>query len=298
MKYHLIALFTIFVWGTTFVSTKVLLQDLTPLWILLLRFAIGFAVLCAMRPHVLRLKDRKHELLFIAAGATGIAAYYLLENVALVFTTATAVGVIVAASPLFTTVISALLGDRSSMNARFFIGFAIAMGGLVAVGIGAEPDSMRLSLGGASAFGDALALLAALVWAVYSVLVQKISSLGYETVASTKRTFLWGLVFMVPTFALFNDCFVPLETLIRWDNALNLLFLGVVASAACFVTWGVSVKHLGPAVSTTYIYLVPAITATASILLIGEPLNALIVSGVFMTVAGLLLSQGREPTAA
>lgn len=298
MKYHLIALFTIFVWGTTFVSTKVLLQDLTPLWILLLRFAIGFAVLCAMRPHVLRLKDRKHELLFIAAGATGIAAYYLLENVALVFTTATAVGVIVAASPLFTAVISALLGDRSSMNARFFIGFAIAMGGLIAVGIGAEPDSMRLSLGGASAFGDALALLAALVWAVYSVLVQKISSLGYETVASTKRTFLWGLVFMVPTFALFNDCFVPLETLIRWDNALNLLFLGVVASAACFVTWGVSVKHLGPAVSTTYIYLVPAITATASILLIGEPLNALIVSGVFMTVAGLLLSQGREPTAA
>lgn len=107
MKYHLVALFTIFVWGITFVSTKVLLVDLSPLWILLLRFVLGLCILCVIRPHVLRLKERTDEALFAAAGATGIAAYYLLENVALVFTTATAVGVIVAASPLFTALISA-----------------------------------------------------------------------------------------------------------------------------------------------------------------------------------------------
>lgn len=41
MKYHLVALFTIFVWGFTFVSTKVLLADISPLWILLLRFDSG-----------------------------------------------------------------------------------------------------------------------------------------------------------------------------------------------------------------------------------------------------------------
>lgn len=294
MKYHLVALFTIFVWGTTFVSTKVLLVNLSPLWILLLRFVIGFIVLCALRPHILRLYERKHELLFVAACATGIAAYYLLENVALVFTTATAVGVIVAASPLFTAIASALLGDRSSLNAKFFAGFLLAMGGLVVVGIGAESDSMVTSLGQASLFGDLLALLAALVWAIYSVLVQKIASLGYETISSTKRTFLWGLVFIVPISFLFGGSFVSPEVLFRWDTMLNLLFLGVVASAACFVTWGISVKHLGPTISTTYIYLVPAITTTASILLLGEPLNMYIVLGVLMTIAGLLLSQKRQ----
>lgn len=294
MKYHLVALFTIFVWGTTFVSTKVLLVNLSTLWILLLRFVIGFIVLCALRPHILRLYERKHELLFVAAGATGIAAYYLLENVALVFTTATAVGVIVAASPLFTAIASALLGDRSSLNAKFFAGFLLAMGGLVVVGIGAESDSMVTSLGQASLFGDLLALLAALVWAIYSVLVQKIASLGYETISSTKRTFLWGLVFIVPISFLFGGSFVSPEVLFRWDTMLNLLFLGVVASAACFVTWGISVKHLGPTISTTYIYLVPAITTTASILLLGEPLNMYIVLGVLMTIAGLLLSQKRQ----
>lgn len=293
MKYHLVALFTIFVWGTTFVSTKALLVSLSPLWILLLRFAIGFIVLCALRPRILRLDERKHELLFAAAGATGIATYYLLENVALVFTTATAVGVIVAAPPLFTAIISALLGDRSSLNARFFAGFLLAMGGLVVVGIGAESDGTVAPLGEASLLGDFLALLAALVWAVYSVLVQKIASLGYETISSTKRTFLWGLVFIVPISVLFDGSLVSPEPLLQWDNVLNLLFLGVVASAICFVTWGVSVKHLGPTISTTYIYLVPAITATASILILSEPLNSMIVVGVLMTITGLLLSQKR-----
>lgn len=293
MRYHLVALFTIFVWGTTFVSTKVLLASLSPLWILLLRFAIGFAVLCALRPRILRLASRRHELLFAAAGASGIAAYYLLENVALVFTTATAVGVIVAASPLFTALISALLGDRSSLCVRFFAGFALAMGGLVVVGFGAGADGVAAPAGEAPLLGGLLAILAALVWAVYSVLVQRIAALGYETIAATKRTFLWGLALIVPIFALCDGAPVAPAVLLQGDNVLNLLFLGVVASAACFVTWGVSVRHLGPTVSTTYIYLVPAITATASILLLGEPLNAPIVIGVAMTVAGLLLSQGR-----
>ncbi len=230
VKYHLVALFTVFVWGTTFVSTKVLLANLSPLWILLIRFAIGFCALCILRPHILRLKERKHEILFAAAGATGIAAYYLLENVALVFTTATAVGVIVAASPLFTGILSALLGNRSALNWRFFSGFLLAMGGLLIVSTGSGAEDPMVAFGSFSLFGDLLALLAALVW----------------------------------------------------------------ASAACFVTWGASVKHLGPTMSTTYIYLVPAITATASVLILGEPMNLPIVAGVAMTIGGLILSQGRS----
>ena len=87
---------------------------------------------------------------------------------------------------------------------------------------------------------------------------------------------------------------LPVPVVLEWQKLLNLLFLGVVALAACFVTWGVSVKHLGPTISTTYIYLVPAITATAAIILLGEPLNAPVVIGVVMTIAGLLVSQQRR----
>ena len=294
MKYHLVALFTIVVWGTTFVSTKVLLESFSPLWILLLRFVLGFALLCVLRPHILKLKSRKHELLFVAAGFTGIAAYYLLENIALVFTTATAVGVIVAASPLFTAILSAFRGDRSSMTISFFVGFALAMGGLVLVGSGTMASEPTFDFTSGALFGALLSILAALVWAIYSLIVNKISEEGYETIAATKRIFLWGLVAIVPITLLFGGTTPTIAAIAQPENLLNLLFLGAIASAACFVTWGISVKHLGPTISTTYIYLVPAITATMSIILLGEPLNASIVIGVCLTIAGLLLSQKRR----
>lgn len=295
MRYHFIALFTVGVWGITFVSTKVLLVSFSPLWILLLRFILGFLALAALRPRILRLQKRRHELLFAAAGLTGIAAYYLLENVALVFTTATAVGVIVAASTLFTALIAAASGDRSALNLRFLLGFALAMTGLGAVGFSsADAQATRTILEGADLFGDLLALLAALVWALYSTLVKRIADLGYETIASTKRTFLWGLAFIAPATLAAGGPIPAPAVFLDGANAANLLFLGIVASAACFATWGAAVKHLGATVSTTYIYLVPAITAVSSIAILGEPLTAGVIAGVILTIAGLILSQKRS----
>lgn len=295
-RYHLVALLTVGVWGVTFVSTKVLLVDLSPLWILLARFALGFAALCLLRPRILRLKRRRHELLFAAAGATGIAGYYLLENVALVFTTATAVGVIVAAAPLFTAFSAAALGDRQGLNLRFACGFLLAMAGLALVSLGGNGAEGVRDAGTLSLFGDLLALAAALVWAVYSILVRRIAEAGYETVAATKRTFLWGLAFILPATLAFGGPWPDLDALVKPLPLLNLLFLGLAASAACFVTWGVAVKHLGATTASTYIYLVPAITAVSSILLLGEPLTLPIVAGLAMTIAGLLLSQGKPPS--
>ena len=75
MRYHLVALFTILVWGLTFVSTKVLLVDFTPLQILAIRFVIGTIALCALRPRIMHLHERRQEWLFVLAGATGIDAY-------------------------------------------------------------------------------------------------------------------------------------------------------------------------------------------------------------------------------
>lgn len=291
MKYHLVALLTILVWGLTFVSTKVLLVDFTPLQILAIRFVIGTIALCTLRPHIMHLHERRHEWLFVLAGATGIAAYYLLENIALVFTTATAVGVIVAASPLFTAIIAMTRGDRSALNVRFVTGFLLAMGGLVLVGVSTGGEDAMSAFGGLSYLGDLLTLLAAVVWAVYSMLVKRIGELGYETIASTKRTFLWGLVFIIPASVLFGSDLPATREALAWDNVANLLFLGLIASAACFVTWNVAVCRLGAVISTTYIYLVPAITATASIILLGEPLAVPIVTGLALTIAGLVLSQ-------
>ncbi len=125
---HLAALFCTLVWGTTFISTKVLLRDFNPIEILFFRFALGFAALWLACPHALRLTERKQEWLFAGAGLAGVTLYFLLENIALTHTFASNVGVIVAVSPFFTALLSFWLLKAEKPGLNFLLGFAAAIG--------------------------------------------------------------------------------------------------------------------------------------------------------------------------
>ena len=67
---HLAAIFTITVWGTTFISTKVLLTDFQPVGILFVRLIMGLMALFIAYPHKMQGVTLKQELTFAAAGLT------------------------------------------------------------------------------------------------------------------------------------------------------------------------------------------------------------------------------------
>ncbi|MBN3522688.1 DMT family transporter [Paenibacillus apiarius] len=140
---HLAALLTILIWGTTFISTKVLLVDFSPFEILFFRFIIGYAALLAVYPRFVKSKNIREELLFAAAGFCGVTMYFLLENI-----------------------------------------------------------------------------------------------------GCTRRVFFYGLLFMLPPLLL-SDSHLGLERFAEPVNLLNILFLGLGASALCFVTWNWCVGVLG-----------------------------------------------------
>ena len=75
---HAAALFSVLVWGVTFVSTKALLEGFEPVEILLIRMGIGFVVLCIICPRLMHVTDRRQELWFAGAGLGGICLYYRL----------------------------------------------------------------------------------------------------------------------------------------------------------------------------------------------------------------------------
>lgn len=85
---HLAAFVTILIWGTTFISTKVLLRTFSPVEILFIRFVMGYLALWLVCPRSLRLSSARQEALYAAAGFCGVAMYYLLENIALTYTLA------------------------------------------------------------------------------------------------------------------------------------------------------------------------------------------------------------------
>ena len=65
---HAAAFFTIAVWGTTFISTKVLLRDFQPVEILFIRFIMGLVALFLACPRRMRGVTKKQELIFAGAG--------------------------------------------------------------------------------------------------------------------------------------------------------------------------------------------------------------------------------------
>lgn len=283
---HLSALLTIIIWGTTFISTKVLLVDFQPIEILFFRFVMGLIALLLVCPHRMRGTTRRQELTFAAAGLCGVCLYYLLENIALTYTMASNVGVIISVAPFFTALLAHIfLKQDEKLRANFFIGFLIAMVGIVLISFNGAAMELNPA-------GDLLALLAAFIWACYSILTRKISSYGYNTILTTRRIFLYGILFMIPALFLFD---FKLD-LMRFTNPvylLNILFLGLGASALCFVTWNFAVKLLGAVKTSIYIYLTPVITITASVLILHEPFTALTGAGTVLTLAGLLLSEGK-----
>ena len=127
---HAAALMTIIIWGTTFVSTKVLLRDFTPVTVLFTRFVIGYAFLWCLKPRVLPFSGWKKELLFAGAGLTGVTLYFLLENIALTYTFASNVGIIVAVVPFFTALLAHFLLKGEGFSRRFFLGFAVSFTGI------------------------------------------------------------------------------------------------------------------------------------------------------------------------
>lgn len=284
---HLLAFVTIFIWGTTFISTKILLKVISPVEILFIRFVIGFALLLLICPHRLRIRERKQELYFAGAGLCGVTLYFLLENIALTYTFASNVGVIVSIAPFFTAILAHYFLDGEKLRLGFFMGFVLAAAGIFIISFN---GSSRLEL---NPMGDMLALSAAVVWAAYSVLTKKISGFHYNTIQTTRRIFFYGLLFMLPALLIFG--FHPgIDQLIQPVNLFNILFLGFGASALCFVTWNSAVKQLGAVKTSVYIYAVPVITVITSILVLHERITGIAVFGIVLTLAGLLVSQGRR----
>lgn len=286
IREHLAALFTVLIWGTTFISTKILLVDFQPIEILFFRFLIGFIALSIIYPNRLKGTSRKQECMFAFAGLTGVTLYYLLENIALTYSTASNIGVITSIVPFFTGIMSFMFLKEEKPKGNFFMGFIVS---IIGISIISFNGTKELHL---NPLGDFLAVLAVIMWSVYSILTKKISTYGYNTIQTTRRMFLYGLIFMIPTLFFF-DFKIGLERFTNATYLFNILFLGFGASAICFVTWNLAVKALGAIKTSIYIYAVPVITVITSVIVLHEKITKIAAIGAVLTLAGLFLSQSK-----
>lgn len=151
-------------------------------------------------------------------------------------------------APFFTAIFAHMFLVGEKLKSNFFIGFVISMIGIIMINFN---GSVVLQL---NPIGDLLAILAAIVWAVYTIVTRKISTFGYPVIPMTRRIFLYGTMFMLPSLFFVNARFDDVTRFLRPVNILNLLFLGILASAICFATWNLAIAYLG-AVRSVIIFI-------------------------------------------
>lgn len=283
---HISAILTVLIWGTTFISTKVLLSHFTPIEILFFRFSLGFIALLLIYPHKLVLTDKKQEKLFMLAGLCGVTLYFLFENIALTYSFASNIGVIVSISPFITGILTHFFLKQEKLKLSFFLGFFVSITGVALISFN---GSTVLKL---NPIGDILAVLAAATWSIYSIVTKKISDYQYNTIQVTRRIFFYGLIFMLPALFFF-DFHIGIDRFKEPLLLFNISFLGFGASAVCFVTWNLSLKLLGVLKTSVYIYAVPVITVAFSAFILKEKITSIAMVGTFLTLAGLFISENR-----
>jgi len=290
MRYHLLALLVVTVWGSTFISTKLLLlSGLSAAQIFVLRFIIAYVMLLAYCAAIRRLKlfadTWPDELLMLALGITGGSLYFLTENSAMNYTTTTNTSLIVSLSPLVATALISVFYQSQRLSRVQLAGTLMAALGVTVVVLNGR---FVLHL---SPVGDSLAFAAALCWGFYSLLMIRANQ-RYDILFITRKVFFYGLLSMIPYFLLWPG-FPPVERILQTSVLAHLLFLGCVASMLCFLAWNLAMKRLGAVVATNYVYFNPVTTIIFAWIILSEQITPYFLLGTVLILAGMYLADRR-----
>ena len=287
LRYHLLAIAVVLIWGCTFVNSKVLLMNgLEAHEIFTFRFLFAYICIWFISPRKLWANSWKDELLMVLLGVTGGSLYFVTENEAVRIDYVNNVSFIVCTAPLLTMLLALAFLKSVKATRNLIIGAVVATLGVALVVFNGH---FLLKL---NPLGDFLALCAGLSWAVYSLMLRRVSH--YSAVFVTRKVFFYGLISVLPMY-FFRPWKFPLEGFLKPEIWGNLLFLGLVASFACFILWSWVSKKLGALTASNYIYLNPVSTVVFSALFLDEHMTLLAYLGSALILLGVYLSNHGNP---
>jgi drug/metabolite transporter (DMT)-like permease len=279
--YVFLVLATLF-WAGNFTFGRVLSEALPPFGINLIRWVIACLVLVPLTLAREGRVVRPPPGLWPALAAMSIAGIILFQSLvylSLRFTTSINAALIAATTPVMTLLIAAAIGsDR--LTGRRVVGALLSLVGVAWI-------VMRGSLGAlleqSVNRGDLLMLLAAFLWALYTVLSQRVMR-TLSPLATTTITTLLALppLILVGGYELMTQPIGPITPTI----VIGLLYIGIIASVAAFLCWNGGIRGVGAARGAVFLNLIPAFTASLAVPLLGERL------GVAQLLGGLLIISG------
>lgn len=283
ITYHLLALFTIIVWGTTYVSTKVLLlQGFNPVEILICRFSLAYVFIWIFSPKKIFSDCWTDELQMLGLGLFGGSLYFMAENTSLSITLVSNVSLITATAPILTAIVAHCFSKGYRMDRNIIYGSIVALIGVIFV---VYNGNYVFKI---NPIGDFLAFCGALMWAFYGLLLKRMGN-KYSSTFITRKVFFYGVVTLIPIMNHYVHFSIGMFRLPEvWGN---LLFLGLIASFLCYLTWNVASNKLGVVCVSNYIYVSPAVTLISAAIVLHERITLMAIVGAAFILLGVYVAQ-------
>jgi drug/metabolite transporter (DMT)-like permease len=271
---------TVLIWGLSFVSSRaVLTRGFPPLSLACLRFAVASLVLLPLRRKVdpgLRILPSQ-RLPLILSGLFGVTIYFFFETRGIQLTSASNAALIIAAIPVF-TLAAEYLFYRNPVNWLQGVGILLSIAGVFLI------VQQSQQAGQENLIGNLFMLGACLCWVTYILfsrnLQRQLSGLSLTTCQS-----LIGFLFLLPLALLERSRWIWGDPVI-W---LNILYLGLFCSALAYFLYIYALRYLGPIVLSSYVNLIPLVGALGGVVILGEQLSAVQLTGGVVIIAGIFI---------
>lgn len=276
-------------WGSTFLATKICLDDMPPTWLGAIRYCLSSAIFLGMLWHEEReikkpLKDlQKYFLLFLAVGAIGTFSAAFFQNIGLRYTTASTSSLINTLEPVLVALIAVLfLKERI---ARWgVIGLVIAfVGGFIIITNGRPSTLLHLD---GTVKGNLLILVSIISYAGYTIFTKLLVGKTKPIYAVTFSSIIGTLMLLISAIFLEG---VPSLAGVSLRTWLAIVYLAVFPTCISLLLFNQLLTQVEASRTSIILFLIPVYGLLLGVVFLGDRLTLPMIFGGILTIIGVWL---------
>ncbi len=268
------------IWGGMYVVVKVVVSVIPPLELVWLRYLVAMIALLVIGLITKQnWRIRKRDIMLIVAiGFIGYAISIVAQEIGTMLSTAQMGAIITSSTPVFMVIFAWLiLKERVTLKQGISIVLA-TMGVFLIIGVGNFELSSKL--------GGIALLIAALTWALMSVLVMRVPS-DYSQIVIITYSILVALILLTP-FVLPRLPDLDMAQLAHPKIWGGILYLGVVSTAGGFLLWNRGLQLLNVSSGGLFFFFQPLVGTFLGWLLLEETIGVMFWIGATLILTGVL----------
>jgi len=286
MRIYFLLVASVFIWGATWISGRILAQDMGPFSAAFLRFLAASIFLflwsCRINRRIPSFKKADFPGLLLL-GASGVFSYNFFFFSGLQTVAAGRAALIIACIPVIICLASALI-FKEPLTRKKILGTLLSLTGVSIVLAKGNPLVLLQS---PLSSGDLFILGCVVSWAVYSLAGNRVMRRINPLEAVTWSCII-GDILLLP-FALYHGLIRDISHSLPRDWG-HILFLGVIATGLAFTWYYQGIKTIGPARAGIFINLVPVFAVILGFIVLREPIYLSLLGGGALTLTGVWLT--------